>query len=53
VIGAPIDSAAEMDAEVLAPAALRGAGLVERVGLETPGTSPPGSATGVAMPRPA
>jgi arginase len=31
VIGAPIDSAAESDGEVLAPAALRAAGLLERL----------------------
>jgi arginase len=37
VIGAPIDSGGDMDAEVLAPAALRDAGLVERVGARDSG----------------
>ena len=37
VIGAPVDSAAEMDAEVLAPAALRAAGLIERMGARDAG----------------
>jgi arginase len=37
VIGAPVDSAAEMDAEVLAPAALRAAGLLERMGARDAG----------------
>src|SRR4051794_6465765 len=37
VIGAPVDSAAEMDAEGLAPAALRAAGLLERMGARDAG----------------
>jgi arginase len=37
VIGAPIDSAAEPGAEALAPAALRDAGLVDRIGARDSG----------------
>src|SRR5262245_61375878 len=42
VIGAPIDSAAGRDAEVLAPAALRDAGLVDRIGARDSGDVGPG-----------
>lgn len=51
VIGAPIDSAAEMDAEVLAPGALRAAGLVDQIGARDSGDVAAGLREGARDPE--